>query len=364
MKNTTKYLIIILLAGMALITHSQTPLREVAYTTTTSKVFAVPKNINIQEEVTTYDLTKMTSIDKNARHVLQIGIDGKLTIQDWYLEPPRFLYDYEFGVGSSYTDETGTYIFDHEGNPLDTSLFDVPNPDFQIETGLISSFGLVELFKKSLLQWQQQLESLKYTVAYTSGGSGLIAVNDSMEIFLNPTELTYEIRVYKDSLLEYSDWNKYQDVKGKIIPLVSVLTTYELLENQTRFQISEVTRYNSYYVLNQTGDTVVAYFEQNHPTAKIADIQIARFDEQHKRNAQLRVYPNPGTDIIYVDIPSFIGEVVDLQMMNMQGSVILKSNDLKTNQTHTLDISHLQPGTYLVRIGKEGVYKTAKFIKD
>lgn len=357
-------MLIILLAAIACFSYGQTPLRQVVYTTTTSKVFAVPKNVSIEEEVTTYDLTKMTSIDKNQRRIFSVGQDGKAEIITWFLETPRYEYDYEFGVGSSITNEKGTRLYDHDGNMIHEILNDQPNPDFRIEPDIIPGLGLINLFSQGLDQWRTALELQDYTVSFNPDGSELIAVNDSMEIYINPSRLTFETRLFRDSLMEYSDWNKYQNVDGKIIPLVSVLTTYDLLENHTRFQQSEVTRYNSYYILNQTGDTVVAYFSSATTAEKKADIQIARFEEQVMKNGSLKVFPNPATQEIQVSIPAFIGATVDLEILSMQGSLISRVENLSTNTIHSVDVSNLQPGGYLLRCGKDGRWKSAKFVKN
>jgi len=364
MKIRTKHMLIILLAVIACFTYGQAPLRQVTYTTTTSRVFAVPKGMNIEEEVSTYDLTKMTSIDKNQKTDISIDQNHKTVITTWFLETPRYTYDYEFGVGSSITSETGTRIYDHEGQLLNEILHDIPDPGFQIEPDMVPDFGLVHLFTQSPDQWQTAMELLDYTVSLSPDGSELIAVNDSMEIRINPSRLTFETRLFRDSLMEYSDWNKYQNVDGKIIPLVSVLTTYDLLENHKRFQQSEITRYNSYYILNHTGDTVVSWFSNTVAAARKGDIQIARFEEQVIKNGALKAYPNPAADELNVSIPAFIGATVDLEILSLQGSLIRRMENLSTNAVHTVDISNLQPGGYILRCGKDGRWKSVRFVKN
>jgi len=70
------------------------------------------------------------------------------------------------------------------------------------------------------------------------------------------------------------------------------------------------------------------------------------------------VYPNPAQDILNIDITNDILQV--LEVYNQTGQLIEKLKCNNNNQS--IDISHLQTGTYFIRvIGKEKVY-SKKFI--
>lgn len=82
-------------------------------------------------------------------------------------------------------------------------------------------------------------------------------------------------------------------------------------------------------------------------------------------DARMNVYPNPVTDFLNVNVESaFTGDVFT-EIMDLQGRVIetrLLSLDLGEN-TERFETSHLNTGTYLLRLSKDTKVLTKQFVK-
>jgi len=78
-------------------------------------------------------------------------------------------------------------------------------------------------------------------------------------------------------------------------------------------------------------------------------------------NEGLRIYPNPATDYIVVDLPAGISSQASITVIDVLGKVV-------SNQTidsgASMDVSSLSNGAYLLRINYDGKSITRKiFIK-
>lgn len=78
----------------------------------------------------------------------------------------------------------------------------------------------------------------------------------------------------------------------------------------------------------------------------------------------VRVYPNPATDELFVDLPKFQGRRVHIQVLNGHQQVV-QQLDLseETQTTRSLDISGLVDGVYYLRVLSEGQRVIQKFVK-
>jgi hypothetical protein len=73
---------------------------------------------------------------------------------------------------------------------------------------------------------------------------------------------------------------------------------------------------------------------------------------------QYRIYPNPVTDRLYIDI----GQSIDrMEVYDLSGSPIIQG--LNMSNTDTLDVSALKNGMYLLVIQTGGSLITEKFVK-
>lgn len=364
MKTTSKVFLLLLLALIATLSHGQIPLRQINSTTTISKLFAVPATTNIEEDVTTYDLARMIWEDKIQMTRMVIDQNHKLTITTLFPQTPRYEGDYEYNTGMSVTNENGTTLYGHDGAFLDSVMHQTPNPDFSFHPDSVAMFGMNNLFDQNLAAIEEVYKSAGFTVAITGEDRVLSAINDSIEIYINPSKLIFETRFFQDDLLVYSDWKKFQRIKDFTIPMVIVFTQFESLINGTRFQASEITRYTSYTIIGVAGDTVVSFYSEPHVFQRKEEVKIARFNEMSKQIAEIRVYPNPASGQLTVEVPLFVANHVDVNIINAQGVLVYQNHGVETGSVISIDISSLAPGIYLIRCGKGEKWQATRFVKQ
>ena len=83
--------------------------------------------------------------------------------------------------------------------------------------------------------------------------------------------------------------------------------------------------------------------------------------EEDKINSWIRFYPNPSSDKITVE-SSELSAGGRLSILNLSGQELLHRNI--TGPTTSIDVSHLSPGIYMVKmVGEKGVHM-AKFVKQ
>lgn len=75
----------------------------------------------------------------------------------------------------------------------------------------------------------------------------------------------------------------------------------------------------------------------------------------------ITVYPNPATELLNVDLSSFVsGSVLDLEIYDMLGNAVYNSRISSGNEIVSLKLGMFPAGNYLVRILENGVTKTVK----
>ncbi len=74
--------------------------------------------------------------------------------------------------------------------------------------------------------------------------------------------------------------------------------------------------------------------------------------------AQFKIFPNPATEFVYIDID----QKAKIQIFNQNGQLV-KSFDINSNGTHYLNIKDLTPGVYLIKANTSTKTLTQKLIK-
>ena len=78
------------------------------------------------------------------------------------------------------------------------------------------------------------------------------------------------------------------------------------------------------------------------------------------KELKFSVYPNPVTTVLNIELSQFMpGEI---QLMNLQGEVVLQQTIQSTNEI--LDLSYLTSGMYLVIVKTENQIGIVKFVKE
>ena len=80
---------------------------------------------------------------------------------------------------------------------------------------------------------------------------------------------------------------------------------------------------------------------------------------------QLKIYPQPAKDFIYVEAPLNYSNAVNFELYNSSGIIVYNSTFYPDeNQKMKLDISGLEVGIYLINIIDNQHVFCAKFIKQ
>jgi Secretion system C-terminal sorting domain len=78
--------------------------------------------------------------------------------------------------------------------------------------------------------------------------------------------------------------------------------------------------------------------------------------------ALVNTYPNPATSELKIDVLSAVSENITVSVYNMMGQEVMNSviNTQEGLSTHSVDVSALESGNYLIRIqtGTESVSKS------
>ncbi|WP_229755107.1 T9SS type A sorting domain-containing protein [Hymenobacter cavernae] len=76
------------------------------------------------------------------------------------------------------------------------------------------------------------------------------------------------------------------------------------------------------------------------------------------------VYPNPSTGIVHVAINGFEGRRLELQILNVIGSVIYRENlsELNDRYTKTLDLTKFAGGLYYIKIASDNSSEMRKLV--
>jgi hypothetical protein len=76
------------------------------------------------------------------------------------------------------------------------------------------------------------------------------------------------------------------------------------------------------------------------------------------------VYPNPSTGIVHVAINGFEGRRLELQILNVIGSVIYRENlsELNERYTKTLDLTKFAGGLYYIKLESDNTSEMRKLV--
>ena len=85
-----------------------------------------------------------------------------------------------------------------------------------------------------------------------------------------------------------------------------------------------------------------------------------------KNNISLNIYPVPAKDLITIECSDIKFDIADVKIYNVQGIEILskKVNNIRATHRINLDVSGLEKGIYVLKIGNENSYLTQRLVKE
>jgi len=81
------------------------------------------------------------------------------------------------------------------------------------------------------------------------------------------------------------------------------------------------------------------------------------------KNDLFRVYPNPSNGLLNVRINQFVGKL-SIQIVDTNGRVVFKQNEVNFNIEKTININSLQTGMYVLKVTGNNVNYTQKILKN
>lgn len=85
-------------------------------------------------------------------------------------------------------------------------------------------------------------------------------------------------------------------------------------------------------------------------------------DEQESGKASLKVYPNPVKDFVYVKLEGDSYDKFEYKVFNSLGNVVMKGL-ISANVKNVIGIQKLKQGFYIIKVQKQGVAHSGRFIK-
>ena len=106
------------------------------------------------------------------------------------------------------------------------------------------------------------------------------------------------------------------------------------------------------------------YFDFNAPvitnTFETEFVEPLSVNELSSDNAQIKIYPNPVKDILYIKLDK--SELVNVQLMDIQGKQILYKTE--TSKQIELNVANLKSGIYFLKLSSNSAQITKKIIVD
>ncbi|MEI6061999.1 MAG: thiol protease/hemagglutinin PrtT [Bacteroidota bacterium] len=76
----------------------------------------------------------------------------------------------------------------------------------------------------------------------------------------------------------------------------------------------------------------------------------------------IRIYPNPVTDVLLLDLTSFNGNFNQIQLMNVEGKQVLNLFPLSAGQAYTIPVDNLMDGIYFLQMRTASGLFSRKFV--
>ncbi|MFW6020107.1 MAG: T9SS type A sorting domain-containing protein [Bacteroidales bacterium] len=353
-------ILLFFLSGTIFILNGQNPVREVDYDTYTYNMYAVPTNTDM-ESLTDMDLTKLMNEDKRESVNITINSSNEITITRLFNDLPQYKYNYQKMNGKIVSNKDEINIYNREGDIVKSEESENPE-QYLINEDEIANYGTTSIFDVEMSDIQEDFEQSEFEVVIMEEGE-ISAINDSIEVYIDPNRLLVEYLFFDDDILKRSYSEMHVVVNNYHIPKANVTTTFETLFSGTRCQRSEVVHYESYYVTDEDGETIVEYSSEAPVQSGPGKIKIRQFKDRKKKNLELKIHPNPVDDILEVELPYILSEYINMQIIDATGNVIIEEENLISGSRNSINVSNLEQGIYFIKAGNSSKWKTSKFIK-
>jgi len=199
-------------------------------------------------------------------------------------------------------------------------------------------------------QWvllNDDLYSYNKTVSYDdeklyvkglSGNSGLLGKRYTVE-FISPWTLTV-VSTATDRKGVNGVQIKYPDIRGEKETFMYLIRVYPYKDKSAAFNPLDTSTIMEMY-------NVMMHDSQN--------------NKKFVLDSGIRIYPNPANDWLNIEISTLSG-MVEISIYDFTGRMLRKTESL--DELTKIDISNLNPSTFIIKIATENNLKTIKFVKQ
>ncbi len=254
----------------------------------------------------------------------------------------------------------------------DAPVITTASPGSLCENTMYQNFGVAAVPANETLTWSATGASVVSQggqfciVNFTTPGTAVVtatatidstgcvvAASYSVTVGSTASPLPYVIYASGQFICLENDVTGYQWGYDSKTTLDSTILVGEI--NQSYVNASPDTLHNYYWVMTTVDDCSNKAYYSGPVSTAVNDINYAV--------AEIKVYPNPTSDYVNVDVNSIAGGKISVSVLNMLGQEI--SNVNAVNNKAVIDAAKLAPGIYVVDCYRDGLkISTAKFIKN
>lgn len=216
---------------------------------------------------------------------------------------------------------------------------------------------------KEYLYFTYNLEVGDLYTTYRSKGINLFSWSDTACSSKLPLKVT------EKKLVEYGDktlrqWTLYDTLYNDLYPTtegninkfilverIGVINSLPLI-NPMEYDFDEIDE--ECYLSAEGNSYSVGLYQDNSFNYLFEECEGSSIDEHANYNKWIKLYPNPATEILEIEINKSDLGLLKVKFLNMAGEIV-KSVDINTTNNQ-IDISYLDPGCYFVKIITTNTY--------
>ncbi|MFO7669151.1 MAG: T9SS type A sorting domain-containing protein [Bacteroidales bacterium] len=177
--------------------------------------------------------------------------------------------------------------------------------------------------------------------------------------------------VFETSVTSYSGVNGDTHFRNVVLDILPTPAGKLLGENWSKGNSDiRINTWDYKPYVEDLNDLAVAAFLQDRSNGRILQAAVNYKDktvglpDRASPWGNLNLYPNPASQIIYVNLGDMTGNPGIIELMEMNGRVVVSEYLPAGQQIFQLDIEHLQPGMYILRWIESGELRgVSKFVK-
>lgn len=338
---------VLLFYGFNLSGQTQSVQRVVFYETSTIKTYAVRCDIEM-DSLSAYDSIYLESKPPLIRQAEYVIENNWLTIKNIYPQHPYYDKCYGFKIEKTITNAWGTTIYSNEGDEYYNIVNDTTNENFTISADEIESYGFFNsLFETTIDEILAYCQSQNIPVS--QWGQKLLFVQENVEeqteIETDFEQLYVEKRTFRGEYV-FIDRTEYKRQNDWIIPVRNIQVYYDELPSGISYQTTQTETYQSYRITGMDGDTLIDWTPQSNLPFIIT------------------ISPDTANEHITVCFFPSIDDTAKLSIKNVDNAIVWEMDVFAVGNDYTIDINHLESGTYTVACTYENKTAEADFLKE